>query len=131
METITFAYNDAELLQQTSDSSHTYSWVYDDLDRLTQFDTAGTAGLGSAVIDYTWDAAGNPVSRSQTIGTDSVTTSYVYDGIDRLTETTQSGTSVSDKVVTIEHHADSTVSRIIRYADLAKTQVVRADRSNV
>ena len=77
------------------------------------------------VFAFAYDAVGNVLSRSETIGGVAAgTNAYLYDALDRVTRIEQSGTGVTDKRVDLAYNALGQYTTITRYADLAGTQEV-------
>src|SRR5204863_192578 len=59
----------------------TYSFIYDNMDRLTEADVAYNFLSGTKAVNYTYDAASNRTSVRDPKGT---TTNYAYDVLNRL-----------------------------------------------
>jgi RHS repeat-associated protein len=81
------------------------------------------------VLAYGYDAAGNVLSRADTInGQAAGTTSYAYDALDRMTQVSQTGPGVTAKRVDFAYDAVGEMTGITRYADLAGTLPVAASQ---
>jgi YD repeat-containing protein len=111
------------------DSSYTYS--YDQADRLTQVSNTGTAGVPIVSFTYAYDAANHLVSTQDTIaGQVRGTTALTRDRLNRVTQIQQSGVGVANKRVEMNYDAASQLKGIKRYTDLAGTQLVAATEYN-
>jgi hypothetical protein len=111
------------------DSSYTYS--YDQADRVTQSSNAGTAGVPSVAFDYGYDAANYLVSTKDTIaGQVRGTTNLTRDRLNRVTQIQQSGVGVANKRVDMNYDAASQLKGIKRYTDLSGTQLIAATKYN-
>jgi RHS repeat-associated protein len=104
-----------------TDSSYTYS--YDQADRLIQTSNAGTAGVPTVLFDYGYDAANYLIITQDTIaGQVRGLTTVPRDRLNRVTQIQQSGVGVTNKRVDMNYDAASQLKQISRYTDLAGTQ---------
>lgn len=93
-QVIDYAYDDVV------DQFSSLVFTYDDRNRIKTVDNTETIGVPSVVLAYSYDAAGNMLTVTDTIdAVVSSTNTYTYDGLNRVTEITQSGNGVSDKKV--------------------------------
>ncbi|MFO0901979.1 MAG: RHS repeat-associated core domain-containing protein [Pirellulales bacterium] len=119
----TYDANDNLLTVQDVFSSLTYA--YDEQNRPTSVDNAGTPGAPHVVLDYTYDAVGNVLSVVDAIsGQPGATTSYAYDALHRLSSLSQTGPTVADKRVDFTYNEMGQYEHVRRYSDLAATQLV-------
>jgi len=116
---------------------HTYdfTWVYDDLNRLISEELdAGNSAL-DYTDTYTYDLAGNRLSRTRDKGSDSSieeTTTYTYDANDRLlTETldsTENGGTADDRFTAYAHDNTNQTGKTVREG-LDNTGTIRSQTS--
>jgi RHS repeat-associated protein len=127
IETFNYTFDAASQLMAASDTSSSYAYTYDKDGRLMSVTNAGTPGVPTVVLNYTYDAANNQKTRTDTInGQVAGTNAYSYDVLNRLTSITQSGTGVTPKRVDFSYDDASQMTGITRYSDLAGTQQVAA-----
>ncbi len=79
--TATYQYNAAGELTQASDPFSSYAYSYDADGRLVSVSNAGTPGVPSVTLSYAYDAFGDRISLSDSLGG---VVSYSYDGDLRL-----------------------------------------------
>jgi|GEM_PF-1152437 len=138
----TYSYDTADRLVDVQDSNPLavdFQFAYDSRSQLQAERQSGTSyWLGQSIaLDRDFDYAGNETKLEANIGGTLVGTSvsggiwdfannYVYDGMNRLTTAIQSrraGTTdvneVANKLVTTSYNADSQVTDVRRYADIA------------
>ena len=131
IHTIAYTYDAAGQLLGVDDAEADYTYAYDALGRATS-SSLNLAGLGQTVtLSYAYDSAGRRAELSATIdGTDDFLNSYAYDATGRLVRVEQSGVTggnaVAEKRVDFTYDSSGRTSTIIRYADLAATQLVAA-----
>jgi len=79
--TVNYSYDGARRLTQVSDATGTYAFVYDNMNRLTEADTAYAFLTGTKAIKYGYDAASN-----RTLMTDpqNLVTAYTFDTLNHL-----------------------------------------------
>ncbi|MEM1061878.1 MAG: hypothetical protein AAGJ97_06060, partial [Planctomycetota bacterium] len=119
---VDYAYDRASRLTAVEDDFSSFTYTYDDLDRVTQIDQTGTPGLPDVVLDYTYDLVGNVLSVTDTVaGTAGATTAYLYDDLDRVTRITQDGVNVEEKRADYVYDVTSQLKSISRFADIAGT----------
>src|SRR5438309_8991824 len=104
-----------------SDPDSQYAFGYDNADRPTSVDNAGTPGMPHVVLTSGYDAAGNRTSLADNLGGQNA---YTFDVRNWLTELTQSGTGVAPKRVDFAYDAAGRRTGLTRYADLAGAQTV-------
>jgi YD repeat-containing protein len=121
---ITSSYDDAGNLKSIVDYFSSLSYTYDDRNRMTSVDNAGTPGAPHVVVSYTY-SGDDLVSVSDTIdGQPDALNQYKYDALHRVIEISQSGSNVSDKRVDWTYDPVGLVSIVQRFADLAGMQPV-------
>ncbi|ERN39823.1 RHS repeat-containing protein [Rubidibacter lacunae KORDI 51-2] len=121
--TIASTYDIASRLTRVNDPDSSYQYEYDDRDRLTVVDNAGTPGAPQVELSYNYDANGNLLSVSEEIDEAAAgVTTYSYDDLNRLETQTQSGAGVSEKRVDYTYTPTGQFESISRYSDLAGTQ---------
>jgi RHS repeat-associated protein len=124
-QVIDYTYDKASNLTAIADESSSLAFTYDNRDRVTEVDNAGTPNAPNAVLDYAYDDAGNLLSLADTInGISGGTNAYAYDDLNRLTRLTQTGNAVSNKRVDFGYNALGQYTSIDRYANLGGTQSV-------
>jgi RHS repeat-associated protein len=125
LRSIRYTYDPAGRLTSVSDPDSSYTYTYDANGRVASVSNAGTPNTPTVVISNEYDAAGNRIARSDTIGGVAAgATSYTYDGRNRETQVTQSGGGAAAKRVDLTYDAAGDVIGIARSADLAGTQSV-------
>jgi len=89
---VSAAYRDPALSTNlpTTDSSITIDYTYDALDRLTSADYSN-----DNAFQYSYDAAGNTLEYTHTVGGQTVTTNYAYDSANQLTTAQASNTTAT------------------------------------
>ncbi len=83
--------------------------------------TIDDGSLPGLTLDYTYDAAGNVTSVTDSLGGSNT---YVFDELNRVRQIAQFGTGVMDKRVDFDYDAAGQLTSIVRYADLAGTAFV-------
>ncbi len=127
--TTSFAYDLVGQLTGVQDPSAAYTFVYDDLGRVTS-ESQNVTGLAPEIVFASvYDADSRRTSLSATIdGSSDFTNAYQYDSLDRLTNLMQTsqvvGNSVATKRISFEFDAASQWTTIARFADIAETQLV-------
>ncbi|HND52788.1 MAG TPA: hypothetical protein PLV92_10345, partial [Pirellulaceae bacterium] len=112
-------------LVRAVDNSSSTSLVRDARNRVTRVDNSGTPNVPAVVLTNTYDAVGNRLSLSDTIGgNNDEQVSYLYDALDRMTRVSQSGSGVSSLRTDFAYNAVGQFSSLRRYHDLAGTQLV-------
>ncbi|MCO6459521.1 MAG: hypothetical protein J5I93_29765 [Pirellulaceae bacterium] len=123
-----YTYDPVGNLLSAADNFSSITVAYDDRDRPTMVDNAGTPHAPRVVLTYAHDLAGNLLSTTDSVdGQQAADTLYQYDALNRLTRIVQSAAGlapVSDKRVDFSYNALSQFDTIARYADLAGTQAV-------
>lgn len=116
LRTINYVYNKVGELLNTSDPDGTLSFEYDAGGRLTTASNAGTPNTTQVVWGYSYDAAGNLVSRSETReGLLKSTKAMTYDGLNRTMSITETGTTLAPKRVEYSFNAASELTSIDRF----------------
>jgi YD repeat-containing protein len=116
-------YDKAGRLLSISDPDSSYTYTYDNDDRLTLVDNAGTPGSPHVVLTVGYDANGNRTSFATSInGVWQFSNVYAYDPLDRMTTITQStaGGGV-DKQVTYQYDKAGNRTTIGRTANAGGT----------
>jgi len=103
-------------LLDISDSSGEYTYTYDALNRMLSETSTAMAGRPAFVLTYAYDAVGNLLSVSDSLGG---STAHSYDELNRRTQTTLSGTGLPDVRTDFSYDAVGNFDTIQRYADLA------------
>ncbi|QKI81650.1 DNRLRE domain-containing protein [Kroppenstedtia eburnea] len=80
-EKYTYSFDSKGNITQVKDSKGTTSYVYDQLDQLIK-----ETRPDGTVTEYTYDAAGNRLTKKVTKGGTTTTTNYSYDDADQLTQ---------------------------------------------
>jgi RHS repeat-associated protein len=125
IETFNYTFDAASQLTAASDTNSSYSYSYDLDGRLTSVSNAGTAGVPTVVLGYSYDAANNQTQRTDTInGQLKGTNAYSYDALNRMTEIIQSDNGVTPERVDMTYDAASQMTGVTRYSDLAGAQQV-------
>ena len=125
VRTFEYSYDAASQLLASSDLDSSYDYTYDLDGRITSVDNAGTSGVPNVVLDYRYDAVDNLVTVTDTIaGQQRGIEDFTYDELDRVTRITQGGNGVAEKRVDFGYDAASQMTEVLRYADLAGTQLV-------
>ena len=115
-DTRTFAYDAAGNLTSASNAYGTYTFTYDDANRLlTQTDP------WNLTLAYQYDGAGNVSSVQDSLGGVAASS---YNADDQLKSRTLSGTGVIPLRFDFTYTADGQVQTLARYKDLAGTQKV-------
>lgn len=117
--------------RQTSirDGNSSLAIAYDAVGRAVSV-TAENAGAPAVEVRYTYDAANNVRSVSDSVnGQPGGVTAYEFDALNRATRLTQTGAGVSDKRVDLTYDALDHVTTVTRFADLSGTQPVVASES--
>ncbi len=124
-QVIASSYDPVGNLLQITDRFSSLAVTYDDLNRPTRVDNAGTPGSPHVVLDYRYDPVGNVLAVSDSIdGTAAGVTSYAYDTMDRTTRITQSGSGLTEKRVDLDYNPIGQLGSIQRFADLAGNGLV-------
>src|SRR5262249_13697640 len=125
IRTFTFTFDAASQLKTATDPDSAYTYGYDLAGRLTSVSNAGTPGAPTVAFAYTFDNGNNVTQRTDTInGQARGKNDYAYDELHRLTRIAQSGTGVTPKRVDLDYNTASQLTGVIRFADLAGTQLV-------
>ncbi|BAY73413.1 hypothetical protein NIES23_62410 (plasmid) [Trichormus variabilis NIES-23] len=126
-QVIRYSYDKASNQTAVNDKFSSLAFTYDNRDRLLSGNNAGTPGLPSVLLNYTYDKVGNILSVVDTINNVAGgTNSYTYDALNRLTKLTQAGNGVSNKRVDMTYNALGQYTSINRYANLTGTQLVNS-----
>jgi RHS repeat-associated protein len=123
LDVFTTTYDPAGNVTSISDNNSAYAYTYDDTNRLTSVDNAGTPGVPHVVLDYGYDAAGNRTSLTDSLGG---AVGYVYDAQDQLVGETQSGSGVASELVSYNYDAAGNMTALTRYSDLMGSSEVAA-----
>jgi RHS repeat-associated protein len=92
---------------------------------LSAVDNTGTPNAPSVLLSYSYDAANNLISVTDSInGQQKGTMAYSYDSLNRATQSTQSGNGVSAKRIDLAYNKASQTTQIARYSDLNGTALV-------
>ena len=119
-----YFYDDAGRTSRVTDPDSTFSFTYWETGRLRSVDNVGTPGAPNVVITYGYDASGNIIEVSDTLGG---RTAYEYDALNRLVGVRQQSDTpgaVNEKRVDIEYSGGGLPVEMRRYADLAGTMGV-------
>ncbi|MGI8982005.1 MAG: Calx-beta domain-containing protein, partial [Pirellulaceae bacterium] len=141
IRTISSTFDNSLDLTGVSDPAATYTYVYDNLGRVTQ-QTQEIAGLTPDIIlAQQFDAASNRTKLSATIGENpDFVNDYIYDNLNRLTSVTQQSgpggemgmppyaNAVAEKRVDFSYFADGQFNTITRYADLTVNERVAVQK---
>jgi YD repeat-containing protein len=116
-------------MTSAGDADSAYAYTYDAGNRLTEFDNDGTPDLPNVVLVNGYDNLGRRTSLAAEVdATDDFLNTYAYDALSRMTQLTQAGQSggntVAEKRVDLAYNAAGAFSTIVRYADLAGTDLV-------
>jgi len=122
-ETVTMTYDAAGRETGIQDAFSQYAYTYDNANRLTSVDNAGTPTDPHVILSDTYDNAGNRTGLTDSFGG---LTSYTYDVRNELTSLTQSGTGVAAKRADFAYDAAGRTTSLTRYSDLAGTATVLA-----
>ena len=92
---------------------------------MSSVDNLGTPVVPRVLVNYSYDAASNLLSTTDTIdGVTGATTTYSYDVLNRTTGITQSGLGVSNKLVKYTYDDAGKLTGLNRYSDLTGTNLV-------
>ncbi|MEL6554066.1 MAG: peroxidase family protein [Cyanobacteria bacterium J06621_11] len=112
-------------LQSVSDPDSRYAYTYDGVGRLASVNNQGTPDVPNVLLTYGYDAAGNLVSKQDSInGVLSNREKWVYDEINRVTSISQSGAEVTNKRVDFAYDLANQLLQMRRYRDLSGEEVV-------
>jgi RHS repeat-associated protein len=114
LNVITTTYDAAGREAKISDAYSSYTYSYDNANRLTSVDNAGTPNVPHVVLTNGYDAAGNRTSLSDSLGG---VNSYTYDAWNELTGLAQSGTGVSGKGVTFSYDGAGRLTGLSRFSN--------------
>jgi RHS repeat-associated protein len=129
LETISYAYDDANNLTSVSDDNATYEYEYDGLNRRTDA-TQSIFGLTpSLAFDYGYDVASRLTNTKAFIGTTAdYANDYDYDYLNRLKTVTQDaqsgGQAVAAKRVDFTYNLASQLTGLNRYANVSTSNPV-------
>ena len=125
IRTMNFGYDAARNLDFASDPDSTYVFTYDSLNQLDTVDNAGTPRVPNIVLDYQFDAQGNPESVSDNLG---VTVGSEYNARNLLEHRQWFDASGNDAIsplrVDFLYNAAGRISDMFRYADLDASVLV-------
>jgi len=107
---ISYGYNSAGQLISTTESAHTVTRSLDALGRRMQEASPGFT------IDYTYDAAGNRASVTDSLRT---AMQYSFDGLDQITAITHARPGVSPKRVKFSYDAAGLMTQLRRFASVS------------
>ncbi|MCC6540562.1 MAG: VCBS repeat-containing protein [Bryobacterales bacterium] len=110
---VQYTYDATGLMLTAADSDSRATMTYDALGRIRTVDNAGTPGVPRVLITYQYDANGNLIQVSDSLGG---ATNYTYDALDRLVSISQNGASVQTKSVGIEYDGASLARTLSRSA---------------
>jgi RHS repeat-associated protein len=121
LNTINYNYDAASQLVSLNDSNSAYSYIYDLNGRPIEVNNFGTPGVPNITLNYTYDAVGNNLAVTDTLGG---VENFSYDALNRVTTITQSGNDIEDKRVDLTYDKADQMTAMTRYNDLAGTQLV-------
>src|SRR5205085_9451280 len=111
-----YSFDAASQIMSASDPSSTYAYAHDADGRLTSVTNVGTPNVPTVALGYTYDAANNQKTRTDTInGQLKGTNAYSYDALNRMTRITQAGTGVTPKRVDMTYDAASQMTGVNRF----------------
>ncbi len=117
---IRYSYDAIGLLEQANDAFSSITYTRDLLNRVQQMQTAGPNGIPTSFLDYTFDAAGNVLTQSDTINSViGATNTSTFDNINRVTQLVQAGPGIATKRVNFAYNALGQTTSISRFADSA------------
>jgi RHS repeat-associated protein len=114
LNVVTITYDAAGRETKIGDAYSSYTYTYDDANRLTSVDNAGTPNVPHMVLTNAYDAAGNRTSLSDSLGG---LNTYTYDAWNELTGLAQSGTGVSGKGVTFGYDQAGRLTGLSRFSN--------------
>jgi RHS repeat-associated protein len=125
VRTINTNYDSAGRVVASIDPDSSITFNYDALDRLVTVAHSGTSGAPAVTWSYTYDAAGNQLSRDELVGGQSgASNTYSFDHLDRMIRVQQSGPGVASKRVDLAYNQIGQLVTLSRYSDLPGTQLV-------
>ena len=121
VRTITSAYDAVGNLLTQSDPDSSYTWTYDNLNRVTSEDNLGTPDLPHLVLHWEYDAEGNRTAVYDNFG---VRVDSVYSDRNELSSKLWSGGGIDEARVDFEYNDRGDRISTTRYSDLAGMQQV-------
>jgi len=129
LRTISFGYDAAGQMTTAADADSEYAYTYDAAGRVTEVDNASTPDAPHVVLTSAYDNLGRRTSLAANVdSTDDFLNGYSYDALGRTTQVTQEaqsgGNAVADKRIDFGYDANGQYAFILRYADLAGSDLV-------
>ncbi len=125
VRTIESTYDPVGNLLSISDPDATYTFIYDEFDRIIREDNAGTPGLPHVILDFTYDVDGNRIGVTDNFGVQVVSTYNDRDLLESRQWTDINGAGGVDNVrIDFAYNDRGDRIGVERYADLAATQLV-------
>lgn len=109
-----YTYDAAGNLLTATDELNSYSYTYDDLDRLTTASNAGTVGIPTFAFTLSYDAAGNVLAISDNYG---VTIASEYDSRNMRISQSWFGPGLDPVHLELEYDARGLTTTVRRYSD--------------
>ena len=124
--TMTVAYDAAGRVSSIQDNYSSYTYGYDNADRLTSVANSGTPGSPQVTLAYAYDKDGNRTSLTDTTGT---ADTYEYNARNLLDFAAQSGSganagSVAPELAFFNYDAAGNLTSLTRYANTTATTKV-------
>jgi RHS repeat-associated protein len=121
IRTIHSTYDSVGNLKTITDPDSSYAFTYDELNRQTSVDNAGTPGAPRVILTSNYDAVGNRIQVQDNRG---VTVDSVYNSRNLLTSRNWSGGGIDDIRIAFAYDERGQQSGVERASDLAGNQAV-------